>query len=108
MNAVATKTDIARLNKQIDKKLERKLDADVFSEIFNDAMTAIDRRFNNVESRLDNLDIKFDRLISSVDGLIGRFDKLEFEITAGDVQFRRLVRWAHLVAVRVDIPLENL
>ena len=58
MSDSATKADIKRVEKKIDGAVED------LSQIISDFASSVDRRFNIVEARLDDLDAKFDRLLA--------------------------------------------
>ena len=109
MSEVATKSDIAKLDKKID---------DSFSDItdlLRGFIDQVDERFQKVEYELTNIkseivDLKesHNRLLNTVDGFVSRIDKYETELSARDNQFAKLLEWARKVSEKTGIPLENL
>ena len=102
MSDAATKSDIERLEKQLEERF-----ADMM-QLMQTFMHQVDNRFNKVESDIAQLNGKYDHLIQTLDTFIGRIDGYETEMAARDKQFERLLAWARKVSEKTGIPLENL
>lgn len=49
-----------------------------------------------------------ERLLDTLDGFLKRLDDIETEQSARDLQFERLLEWAHEVSKKTGIPFRNL
>lgn len=95
-----------KIPESIDKRFDEVLGAmSQFAE-------SVDRRFDSIENRLDNIekdviDLKSsqDRLLNTIDGFIGRIDKYETELAARDHEIERLKRWIKQIADKTGVEL---
>jgi predicted nucleic acid-binding Zn-ribbon protein len=83
---------------------------DVLKEEFNEfgiqLFKYLDKRFDEVNKRIDGLDEKYDKLMTTLDAFLKRLDDIETDNTARDAQIARLERWVEQVAKQAGIKLE--
>lgn len=78
---------IEALAEALDKRLDEKLD-DFSIGLFKH----LDRRFGEVNNRIDAVDTKYDRLMETLDPFLKRQDHAEASDLAGDARIVRLER----------------
>ena len=79
---------------------------DQFTKLFKymeEKFNAIDKRFDETASKK-----QVDHLIAAVDSFAGQLKDQEFEQTARDAQFIRLVEWARKVSAKIGVPSPDI
>lgn len=66
----------------------------------------LDKRFAEVNKRIDLLDEKYDKLMTTLDAFLKRLDDIEKDNHARDAQLARFERWIQEIAKKTGVKLE--
>jgi hypothetical protein len=66
----------------------------------------LDKRFDEVNTRIDALDDKYDKLLTTLDAFLKRLDDLEKDNLARDNEMARMRRWIETIAQKTGVKLE--
>lgn len=95
------KTELNGLTEALDGRVNKRFDEFGF-KLFK----YLDKRFDEVNKRIDALDKKYDKLLTTLDAFLKRLDNIEIDNAARDAQLARLERWIEQVAKKSGIRLE--
>lgn len=85
---------------------QHRLIVDDLSQVIADFALQADKRFNQLEARMDKLELQFERLNNTLDAFLKRLDDMEKDNLARDAQLARLERWIEQVAKKTGTKLE--
>lgn len=82
------------------------MDDDQFTKLFR----YIEEFRSEVNTKLDEKasQSSMEQLVSTIDGFVKRIDDSEIEQASRDMQFERLLEWAHKVSEKTGIPIKDL
>ncbi len=90
--------------------MSKELTVEILDEKLNDfsvkLLKYLDKRFDDVNQRIDALDEKYVHLMVTLDAFLKRLDDIEKDNYARDHEIERLKRWIEQIAKQTGVQLE--